>query len=123
MKAKGGAARGRVRAQVEFEEARGAEMEPLAAVLALRQKHAFSMGADSHAAGERKESTVGIILEDSQLGLVSMVLPGGPAYKKIKKGKGGPGVAQRGGGLSAAPRQLLMIVDLHRSDRAPWQGT
>jgi hypothetical protein len=102
---------GEGRAELAFEEARGAEMKPYAAVLALRQKHACAMGADSDAAGgERKKSTVGIILEDSQLGLVSMVLPGGPAYKKIKKGQGGHVVARRGVRSSAAARQMMMIV-------------
>lgn len=83
-------------------------MKPYAAVLALRQKHACAMGADSDAAGgHRKKSTVGIILEDSQLGLVSLVLPGGPAYKKIKKGEGGPGVARHvGRHPSAAPQPM-----------------
>jgi len=55
----------------------------------LRQKHAC---AESDAAGDafpvptRKKATVGVVLDDAQLGLVSMVLPGGPAYKRIKKG-------------------------------------
>jgi hypothetical protein len=54
----------------------------------LRQKHAC---VESDAAGDasvltRKKATVGVVLDDSQLGLVSLVLPGGPAYKKIKKG-------------------------------------
>ncbi len=102
-------------------------------VLALRQKHrdareallsaadpsACTMGADSDAAvvsgGERKKSTVGVQVGSShlKLGIVSMVLPGGPAYKKIKKGEGEPCVARHvGRNPSAAPWPMttMMIV-------------
>ncbi len=105
------------------------EGEGHAAVLALRQKHrdareallsaadpsACATDADSDAAGvsggERNKSTVGVRVGSSQLGLVSMVLQGGPAYKKIKKGEGGPGVARHvGRHPSAAPRPMTTMM-------------
>jgi len=117
------------------------EGERHAVVLALRQKHkdareallsgadpsACAMDADSDAAGvsggERQKSTVGVRVGSSQLGLVSMVLPGGPAYKKIKKGEGGPGVAQHvGRHQSAAPRPMttmMIAICIDLTARAP----
>ena len=68
----------------------GVQMEAAAglpaAVLELREKHARRLSGGGGAGGPRKKATVGVILDDSQLGLVSMVLPGGPAHKKLKKG-------------------------------------
>ena len=57
-----------------------------AVVLEMREKHARGLGDGGGAGGPGKKATVGVILDESQLGLVAMVLPGGPAYKKLKKG-------------------------------------
>ena len=58
-------------------------MEP-PVVLTLRQREQERMAGSPK--NSKKKSTVGVVLDDSVVGLVNMVIPGGPAHKKIRKG-------------------------------------
>jgi hypothetical protein len=71
-------------AALAMSEDAAAAAPPPAIVRELRNK--YSMDAVSAPSKSKKKSTVGVVLDDGTLGLVTMVIPGGPSHRKIQKG-------------------------------------